>query len=76
MRLLLEYRIHFMHSLNTPVGSYAIYSWKKTSPIFGVGTGDFPKEYKKLNEINSPKMVQQLLILIICILWLLIAAWY
>ena len=39
--------------------SYAIYSWKifKTSPIFGVGTGDFPKEYKKLNDIYSSKMV-------------------
>jgi len=54
--------IYAFANINTPVGeriSYAIYSWKifKTSPIFGVGTGDFPKEYKKLNEIYSPKMV-------------------
>ena len=49
-------------NINTPVGeriSYALISWKifKTSPVFGVGTGDFPKEYKKLNKIYSPKMV-------------------
>ena len=49
-------------NINTPVGeriSYALYSWEifKTSPIFGVGTGDFPKEYKKLNIIYSPRMV-------------------
>ena len=49
-------------SVNTPVGeriSYAVYSWKifSESPIIGVGTGDFPIEYKKLNAVYSPKMV-------------------
>ena len=54
--------VYAFANINTPVGeriSYAVYSWKifKTSPIFGVGTGDFPKEYKKLNKIYSPLMV-------------------
>lgn len=54
--------IYALANINTPVGeriSYALFSWKifKTSPIFGVGTGDFPKEYKKLNKIYSPTMV-------------------
>ena len=25
-------------------------------PIIGVGTGDFPSEYKKINQINTPKL--------------------
>ena len=31
-------------------------SWDviKKNPIIGVGTGDFPSEYKKINQINSP----------------------
>jgi O-antigen ligase len=28
----------------------------KENPIIGVGTGDFPIEYKKINKINSPGM--------------------
>ena len=28
----------------------------KVSPIYGIGTGDFPKEYKKINNINSPNV--------------------
>ena len=28
----------------------------KKNPIIGVGTGDFPAEYSKINKINSPKM--------------------
>ncbi len=28
----------------------------KKNPIIGVGTGDFPSEYKKLNQINSPQL--------------------
>ena len=28
----------------------------KKNPILGIGTGDFPIEYKKINQINSPKM--------------------
>ena len=26
------------------------------SPIYGLGTGDFPKEYKKINNINTPNV--------------------
>ena len=31
-------------------------SWEliKNNPILGVGTGDFPDEYKKINQVNSP----------------------
>ena len=37
--------------------TYAINSWEviKENPIIGVGTGDFPSEYKKINQINSPE---------------------
>jgi O-antigen ligase len=28
----------------------------KSSPLIGVGTGDFPEEYKKINMINTPLM--------------------
>ena len=28
----------------------------KTSPFYGVGTGDFPNEYKKINDIKSPNV--------------------
>ena len=47
---------------NTSVGlriSFAINSWEiiKNNPIIGVGTGDFPSEYKKVNIINSPALM-------------------
>ena len=46
----------FRKYVNTPVGeriTYSIYSWKifKLNPIIGVGTGDFPHEYKKINKM-------------------------
>jgi O-antigen ligase len=28
----------------------------KQNPIIGVGTGDFPSEYKKINQINTPNL--------------------
>jgi O-antigen ligase len=28
----------------------------KKNPIIGIGTGDFPIEYKKINLINTPRM--------------------
>ena len=28
----------------------------KQNPIIGIGTGDFPSEYKKINQINTPKL--------------------
>jgi len=47
---------------NTGVGeriNFAINSWDiiKENPIIGVGTGDFPSEYQKINQINSPQMI-------------------
>jgi O-antigen ligase len=39
--------------------TFAINSWDviKNNPIIGVGTGDFPNEYKQINEINTPLMI-------------------
>ena len=36
--------------------NFAINSWDviKKNPLIGVGTGDFPVEYLKVNQINSP----------------------
>ncbi|SVE27935.1 uncharacterized protein METZ01_LOCUS480789, partial [marine metagenome] len=28
----------------------------KKNPIIGIGTGDFPSEYKKINQINTPQL--------------------
>ena len=47
---------------HTSVGlrlAMAINSWQiiKKNPIIGVGTGDLPQEYKKINEISFPKLV-------------------
>ena len=28
----------------------------KQNPIIGIGTGDFPREYKKINQINTPQV--------------------
>ena len=38
--------------------TFAINSWEviKENPIIGIGTGDFPIEYKKINQINTPKI--------------------
>ena len=46
----------FSKYVNSPVGeriTYSLYSWKifKLNPIIGVGTGDFPKEYKKISKL-------------------------
>ena len=36
--------------------NFAVNSWQviKKNPLIGIGTGDFPNEYKKINQINSP----------------------
>jgi len=36
--------------------TFSLNSWEviKKNPIIGVGTGDFPIEYKKINKINTP----------------------
>ena len=38
--------------------TFAINSWEviKENPIIGIGTGDFPSEYKKINQINTPQL--------------------
>jgi O-antigen ligase len=38
--------------------NYAINSWDviKENSIIGIGTGDFPSEYSKINQINSPRI--------------------
>jgi O-antigen ligase len=38
--------------------AFAKNSWDliKDNPIIGVGTGDFPAEYKKINQINTPSL--------------------
>ena len=38
--------------------NFAINSWEviKENPIIGIGTGDFPSEYSKINQINSPRI--------------------
>ena len=38
--------------------SFAINSWEiaKQNPFIGVGTGDFPVEYKKINLVNTPSL--------------------
>jgi len=38
--------------------NFAINSWDiiKKHPLIGVGTGDFPNEYSKINSINTPNL--------------------
>jgi len=37
---------------------FAVNSWEviRKNPIIGIGTGDFPSEYKKINQINTPSL--------------------
>ena len=47
---------------NSSVGqriNFAINSWEviKENPIIGIGTGDFPREYKKINQIKTPQVL-------------------
>ena len=51
----------FSEDRNTSVGmrlNFAINSWDviKENPIIGIGTGDFPLEYKKISQINTPHL--------------------
>jgi len=38
--------------------TFALNSWEviKENPIIGIGTGDFPSEYAKVNRVNTPEM--------------------
>jgi O-antigen ligase len=54
--------VNFDGNSNTSLGqraTFAINSFElfKRSPLFGIGTGDFPNEYKKINLINSPNVI-------------------
>ena len=54
------YYTNYEVNKNTPVGlriNFAVNTFEliKISPIFGIGTGDFPDEYKKINQIKSPE---------------------
>jgi O-antigen ligase len=49
------------HNQNTSVGQRINYNKNsfeviKNNLIIGIGTGDFPIEYKKVNQINTPKL--------------------
>jgi O-antigen ligase len=43
----------FGNRINFSLNSLQVF---KQSPIIGVGTGDFPREYRKINEVNSPNL--------------------
>jgi O-antigen ligase len=54
--------MHFDGNSNSSIGqraTFAINSYElfKKSPLIGIGTGDFPDEYKKINLINSPNVI-------------------
>ena len=53
--------ISYSDNKSTSVGqriTFALNSWEviKENPIIGIGTGDFPIEYKKINQINTPQL--------------------
>lgn len=60
--LAVEDVVHFDGNSNTSIGqrvTFAINSYElfKRNPLIGIGTGDFPDEYKKVNLINSPNVI-------------------
>jgi len=53
---------NFDGNSNTSIGqrvTFTINSYQlfMSNPILGIGTGDFPDEYKKVNELNSPNVI-------------------
>jgi len=53
--------LHYSNTSITSLGlriNFTLNSFEliKQNPIIGVGTGDFPAEYKKINKINSPSL--------------------
>lgn len=53
--------VNYPEDKNTSIGqriTYAINSWEviKNNVFFGVGTGDYPLEYNKVNDLNTPKV--------------------
>ena len=54
--------VNFDGNSNTSIGqrvTFTINSYQlfESSPIIGIGTGDFPIEYEKVNSINSPNVI-------------------
>ena len=54
--------INYEINKNTSIGqriTFAINSWEviKENPIIGIGTGDFPNEYKKIKSLKTPNAV-------------------
>jgi O-antigen ligase len=59
--LAVEETINFADKDGSSVGlriNFAMNSWEfiRKQPIIGVGTGDFPNEYFKVNQVNSPQL--------------------
>ena len=54
----MDYENHKHNSIGLRL-TFAINSWDviKENPIIGIGTGDFPSEYKKINKINTSHML-------------------
>ena len=53
--------LYYSNNKGSSVGlriTFALNSWEviKENPIIGIGTGDFPIEYKKINQLNTPKI--------------------
>ena len=53
--------VYLSKSIDSSIGlriNYTINSWQiiKENPIIGVGTGDFPNEYLKINQVKSPDL--------------------
>lgn len=51
---------HYQNRPNTSVGlriTYATNAWRifAANPLLGIGAGDYPVEYKKMNEIHTPE---------------------
>ena len=56
-----NYHYHLETGITSSIGyriTFALYSFEiiKNNPIFGVGTGDFPEEYKKINLSKTPHL--------------------
>jgi len=56
-----HYITHYANNKATKAGlriTFAVNSWEviRKNPIIGVGTGDFPNEYRKINQVNTPHL--------------------
>ena len=61
VNMAVENTLNYSENKGSSVGlriTWAINSWDmiKKNLIIGVGTGDLPSEYKKVNQINSPEL--------------------